>query len=51
MLEDDLSLSCRLFHWPKDLDTVLQVSSARLQRIRTETERVLKERIENFLER
>lgn len=49
--EDDLSLSCRLFHWPSDLDSVLQVSSTRLQRIRIETERALKERTQLFLER
>ncbi|EFX65497.1 hypothetical protein DAPPUDRAFT_333133 [Daphnia pulex] len=49
--KDDLSLSCRLFHWPSDLDSVLQVSSNRLLRIRIETERALKERTQLFLER
>jgi len=73
--EEDVALSCRLFHWPKDLDSVLQVSAgklyrikslccvglkqrlhwisiaARLQRIRIETERLLKERTAFFLKR
>lgn len=46
-----MSLSCRLFHWPGDLDSVLQVSSTRLDRIRVETERSLKERSQLFLGR
>lgn len=50
-LADDVALSCRLFHWPKDLESVLTVSASRLQRIRQETERTLGERIQGFLQR
>ena len=44
-------LSCRLFRWPNDLDSVVKVSAARLENCRVQSEKSLKERTSKFLER
>lgn len=43
--------NCRLFRWPSDLDSVVNVSSTRLQMARVHAEKALRERTAKFLDR